>query len=52
MMGCCCHADDTAGLFDPSTITSLMPLWLFVLIAEGEEPSIAFSFDPLASICC
>src|SRR6266536_5779687 len=41
----CCHieAEEAAGLFDPSNITSLMPLWLAVLIAEGEDPSIAFS---------
>jgi len=29
--------------FDPSTMTSLMPLWLAVLMAEGEERSMAWS---------
>lgn len=42
-----CHTElvaaVVAGWFDPSTITSLMPLWLVVLMAEGEEPSTAFS---------
>lgn len=32
-----------AGWFDPSTITSLIPLWLVVLIADGLDPSITFS---------
>lgn len=32
-----------AGLFEPSNITSLIPLWLAVLIAEGEDPSTALS---------
>src|SRR4051812_25931496 len=40
-----CHmAPEVAtGLLDPSSITSLNPLWLAVLIAEGEEPSRAWS---------
>lgn len=39
--------------FEPSTITSLMPLWLAaVLIADGDEPSIAQSFGPPKDICC
>jgi len=41
----CCHidAEDVAGLLDPSSMTSLIPLWLAVLIADGDDPSIAFS---------
>jgi hypothetical protein len=46
-----CHmeldAAEAVWWFDPSTITSLMPLWLVVLIAEGEEPSTAASVGPL-----
>jgi hypothetical protein len=36
-----------AGWFDPSNITSLMPLWLVVLMADGEDPSTAVSLGPL-----
>jgi len=32
-------AEDCMGLFDPSSITSLIPLWLAVLMADGEDPS-------------
>lgn len=41
----CCHieVDEAAGLFEPSSMTSLMPLWLAVLIADGDDPSMAFS---------
>ncbi len=31
---------------EPSSITSLIPLWLVVLMAEGEEPSTAVSLGP------
>ena len=31
--------DVCAGLFDPSNITSLNPLWLLVLTADGEDSS-------------
>src|SRR6266487_5607741 len=32
----CCHMEfvAAAGLFDPSSMTSLIPLWLVVLIAD------------------
>jgi hypothetical protein len=39
--------DVVAMLFDPSTMTSLNPLWLPVLMAEGEDPSITASPVPL-----
>ena len=32
-----------AGWLDPSNITSLIPLWLVVLIADGLDPSTTFS---------
>lgn len=35
-----------AGWFDPSTITSLIPLWLVVLMADGLDPSITVSLAP------
>lgn len=41
-----CHMElvPTGGAWlEPSSITSLMPLWLVVLMAEGLEPSTAFS---------
>jgi hypothetical protein len=45
-----CHMELVAAVavwwFEPSTMTSLMPLWLVVLSAEGEEPSTAFSIGP------
>jgi len=37
------------GWLDPSTITSLMPLWLVVLMADGLDPSTACSL-PLNDI--
>src|SRR3569833_1095665 len=40
-------AEVTAGWLEPSSIASLMPLWLVVLMAEGEDPSTAVSLGPL-----
>ncbi len=35
---------------EPSSMTSLIPLWLVELMAEGEEPSTAVSLGPLKDI--
>jgi hypothetical protein len=46
-----CHMDpdpaEAVWWLDPSTMTSLIPLWLVVLMAEGEDPSTAASVVPL-----
>jgi len=46
-----CHIELVAAVavwwLEPSTMTSLIPLWLVVLSAEGEEPSTAVSTGPL-----
>lgn len=54
MAGCHIEADElvTAVGLEPSSITSLMPLWLVVLIADGDEPSTAFSPGLLNDIWC
>jgi hypothetical protein len=33
-----------AGWLEPSNITSLIPLWLVVLKADGLDPSATYSF--------
>lgn len=51
-----CHMELVAavapGWLDPSTMTSLMPLWLVVLMAEGELLSTAFSLGLLNDMFC
>lgn len=51
IMGFHIDADET-GWLEPSSMTSLMPLWLAVLIADGEDPSMTFSFPSWKDICC
>lgn len=50
----CCYMEPLvpAGLFDPSSRAPLIPLWLAVLVAEGEDPSMAFSLDLLNVMPC
>jgi len=38
-----CHMAPEVGCPDPSSMTSLKAPWLAVLIADGDDPSIAFS---------